>query len=73
MELYRLEEVARALFEEAGDALFLFDPETDQLLDVNAMAQRLTGMGRDELLRQQATSLFRIEQTNSPGSGLRRA
>jgi PAS domain S-box-containing protein len=54
------EGLARALFEEAGDALFLFDPLSDQLLDVNPTAERLTGFSRDSLLRLPATYLFRF-------------
>ncbi|MGL4553196.1 MAG: PAS domain-containing protein, partial [Gemmataceae bacterium] len=53
-------DLAQALFEEAGDALFLFDPETDQLQDVNPMAEQLTGFSRDELLRLNATYLLRF-------------
>ncbi|HVS35240.1 MAG TPA: response regulator [Gemmataceae bacterium] len=52
--------LARALFDEAGDALLLFDPQTDRLLDVNPTAERLTGMARAELMRQPATYLFRF-------------
>src|SRR5579872_863205 len=52
--------LAQALFEEAGDALFLFDPETDRLKDVNPMAEQLTGYPRAELLRLPATYLFRF-------------
>jgi PAS domain S-box-containing protein len=48
-------ELSRALFEESGDALFLFDPDTEQLLDVNATAERLTGIPRKELLARPAT------------------
>ena len=48
-------ELSRALFEEAGDALFLFDPDTEQLLEVNATAERLTGLPRKELLKHPAT------------------
>ncbi|MCS6851140.1 MAG: response regulator [Gemmataceae bacterium] len=68
-------ELAQALFEEAGDALFLFHPETDQLLDVNPMGQRLSGFTRDELLRMRATDLFRFEQAEEVGrpQRLRRA
>jgi hypothetical protein len=29
---YTLEELAQTLFEESGDALFLFDPHSEQLL-----------------------------------------
>jgi PAS domain S-box-containing protein len=54
------EGLARALFEESGDALFLFDPETEQVLDVNSKAQRLTGFPLRDLLRTPMTELFRF-------------
>src|SRR5262245_4533728 len=53
-------DLAQALFEEAGDALFLFDPETDQIQDVNPMAEKLSSFSRDELRHFQATYLFRF-------------
>src|SRR6266849_5213332 len=53
-----LEGLAQALFEESGDALFLFDPDTDQLLDANSTAQRLSGFPLRELLRMPVTTLF---------------
>jgi PAS domain S-box-containing protein len=53
-------ELAEALFEEAGDALFLFDPETDQVLQVSRVAEELTGLARGELLALPATELFRF-------------
>ena len=53
-------ELAEALFEEAGDALFLFDPDTDQILQVSRIAEQLTGFSRAELLALPATSLFRF-------------
>jgi PAS domain S-box-containing protein len=52
--------LAKALFDEAGDALFLFDPETDELLDVNPLAEKLSGFPRADLLRLAATYLFRF-------------
>src|SRR5437762_1495768 len=55
------EELSVTLFEEAGDALFLFDPESEQLVDVNPMAQRLSGFSRVELLRHPITYLIRSE------------
>jgi two-component system, cell cycle sensor histidine kinase and response regulator CckA len=58
---YHGDELSLTLFEEAGDALFLFVPETEQLLDVNPMAQRLSGYSRHQLLRMQITYLFRSE------------
>jgi PAS domain S-box-containing protein len=54
-------DLARALFEEAGDALFLFDPDSDQVLEVNPMAEGLCGFTRDELLRMPVTNLYRFE------------
>jgi PAS domain S-box-containing protein len=59
MSKFNIEALARALFQEAGDALFLFDPDTDQLLDVNPTAERLTGFASQELLQMPATYLFR--------------
>jgi PAS domain S-box-containing protein len=53
-------ELSVALFEEAGDALFLFEPQTDQLLDVNPTAERLTGLSREQLLARPATYWFRF-------------
>ncbi|MBY0527854.1 MAG: PAS domain S-box protein [Gemmataceae bacterium] len=55
------QELAGTLFEEAGDALFLFDPDTEQLREVNPMAQRLSGFTRRELLDMKVTYLVRSE------------
>jgi PAS domain S-box-containing protein len=52
--------LAQALFEEAGDALILFDPDTDQIQDVNPLVEQLTGFGRSELLVFPATYLLRF-------------
>ena len=54
-------ELSVTLFEEAGDALFLFDPDSEDICDVNPMAQRLSGFSRAELLRLQITYMFRSE------------
>ena len=61
-------ELARALFEEIGDALFLLDPDSDRLIEVNPVVLRLTGFTRPEVLRFPATYLFRFE----PSGGLQR-
>jgi PAS domain S-box-containing protein len=60
--------LAQALFTEIGDALFVLDPESDRLIEVNPVALRLTGFARAELLDYPATHLFRYE---SPGGGQR--
>ncbi len=54
-------ELAHALFEESGDALFLLDPESDRLIEVNPVVLRLTGFSRTEILQFSATYLFRFE------------
>ena len=63
--------LGKALFQEAGDALFLFDPDTDRLLAVNPMAERLTGHGRAELLDRPMTYWFRF--AGKSGQRLRHA
>src|SRR5437867_2184460 len=51
--------LAQALFHESADALFLVDPDTDRLLDVNAVAVHLSGFERASLLRLPASYLIR--------------
>jgi PAS domain S-box-containing protein len=60
MTTYDPAALARALFNEAGDALFLSDPDSDRLLDVNPVAEQLSGFSREELLKMPATYLFRV-------------
>ncbi|MBL8798816.1 MAG: PAS domain S-box protein [Planctomycetia bacterium] len=55
------QEMGGTLFEEAGDALFLFDPDTEQVHDVNPMAQRLSGYNRRELLELKITQIIRSD------------
>ena len=61
MNPHKQTELAQALFEESGDALFLLDPETDRLLDVNPVALRMTGFSRSEVVQFSATDMFRVE------------
>src|SRR5262249_15215646 len=58
------QELGGTLFEEAGDALFLFDPESEQLCRVNPMAQRLSGFSGRELLEMKITQLIRSDLDN---------
>jgi PAS domain S-box-containing protein len=60
MNYTAVEGLAQALFEESGDGLFLFDPETEQLLDVNSKAQRLTGIPLRDLLQMPMVELLRL-------------
>jgi two-component system cell cycle sensor histidine kinase/response regulator CckA len=56
-----MDELAQTLFEEAGDGLYFFDPQDGHILDVNPMAQRLTGYCRQELLCMSVKALFSSE------------
>jgi PAS domain S-box-containing protein len=60
--------LGKALFEETGDALFVFDPDSEQLVEANPAAQRLTEFGREDLLSRSVFHLFRSEV----GGGLQR-
>jgi PAS domain S-box-containing protein len=70
MNVFDAKEVGRAIFCESADALFLFDPENDQVLDVNPSAERLTGHSHKDLLRQPAT--FWIRFSGDGGHGMQR-
>ena len=65
--LFASAELARVLFEESGDALFLLDPESDQILEVNPVALRLTGFHRQELIGISSGAIFRYESHVSQG------
>jgi PAS domain S-box-containing protein len=58
MRFAQLDGLAEALFEETGDAMFFFDPETEQLLDANSTAQRLSGFSLRELLHLTIKDVF---------------
>jgi PAS domain S-box-containing protein len=61
----RLDGMAEALFREAGDALFLFEPDSGQIIEVNPTAQRLSGFSREELLQMQTTHLLQAELSDA--------
>ena len=49
--LQESEEKYHSLFEDANDSIFIVDPKTQQILDVNQNAVRRLGYTREELLR----------------------
>jgi PAS domain S-box-containing protein len=61
LDEYDQAELAVTLFEESGDALFLFEPQSEAMVDVNPLAQKLSGWTRPELLAMQIDYLFRSE------------
>ena len=66
MKHHRQDGLAQALFEECGDALFLFEPAVGRLVDVNRAGQRLSGFPLRELLGRPVTALFRPDCPDGP-------
>jgi PAS domain S-box-containing protein len=56
-QIQRSEQQYRALTESAYDAIFMVDPETLMIVDVNPQAEKLTGYTRAELLALSAGDL----------------
>lgn len=54
----RHQEIARGLFRESNDALFLFDPDDHRVLDLNPVALRLTGFTKDQARAMRLWDLF---------------
>lgn len=51
------ESIYKAVFDGCGDAIYVIDPETSQILDANSRAWSDLGMSRDELLTHSVISL----------------
>lgn len=73
MSVFEARDVGKAIFSESADALFLFDPDTDQLLDVNPAATRLTGCSQPDLMKQPATYWVRFSGDGGGMQQLRQA
>src|SRR6516162_6601453 len=58
---FNREELVQTLFEESGDALFLFDPDLEEMVHVNPTVQRLSGFTRQECLHRPVSYFFRSE------------
>src|SRR5687767_2786546 len=54
----RHEEIARCLFRESNDALFIFDPKDHRVLDANPAALRLTGFDKEATRALRLQDLF---------------
>jgi PAS domain S-box-containing protein len=54
-------ELAKALFQESGDALLLINPETEEILDANPVAVQLSRYSHEQLLTMKPGHLFRFE------------
>src|SRR5215831_16342951 len=60
----RHEEIARCLFRESNDALFIFDPADHRVLDVNPAALRLTRYEKDAACALRLSDLFSGEESD---------
>jgi PAS domain S-box-containing protein len=58
-QLENQREIARCLFRESNDALFLFDPRDHRVVDVNPVALRLTGHTHESAVVLRIWQLFR--------------
>ncbi|GAG01199.1 unnamed protein product, partial [marine sediment metagenome] len=52
----------RALFESAGDAIFLADPDTGEILDANSAAAKLIGRERSQIIGMHQSQLHPADQ-----------
>lgn len=73
IKLKESEERYRMLFQNAQDAIFVVDPETGTLLDVNKYAQTLTGYSREELIGKHQTFVHPPEDSAFYRDEFRRA
>ena len=62
IEAARGSSLADVLFQQSGDGLLVIDPLTEQILDANSSAQRLTEFSRAELLEMSLRSVVRHER-----------
>ena len=62
-ELRESESRFRKIFENSNDAIFIIDPEQDEILDINSRAHTMLGYSREELL---ALGVSAIHPTEMP-------
>ena len=62
-ELKRREQDYRALFEQAHDAIIIFNPEDERVLDVNVRACEVYGFDKDEFTRLSMKALSKNAKT----------
>ena len=68
MNTDRHQEIAFCLFRESNDALFLFDPSDDRVVEVNPTAIRMTGFDRGSISGFRVWDLF----SSDDADGVRR-
>ncbi len=60
----------RTLFERAGDAIFLVEPQTHQIMDCNERAAELEGYSVEELKGMKAWELYPVEERAVRSAGI---
>lgn len=65
------EEKYRKLFEDANDAIFMIDAQTEKILDANKQAEKLLEMPKKELIGIDQTELFPPEEAERYKEGFR--
>src|SRR3954447_24859852 len=67
MDSDRQLEVARCLFRESDDALFVFDPRDQHVVDLNPAALRLSGLTKKGALAMRVEDLFATSRPDGLG------
>ena len=61
VELRQTKDRFETVFEQSDDAIFLLDPEADEVVDVNPAVSNMLGFSREELLSMGPSDLYRDE------------
>ena len=67
MDFDRQLEIARCQFRETNDALFVFDPRDQRVVDLNPAAMRLSGLTKKAALALRVQDLFTTAEPESLG------
>lgn len=70
-QLKESEEKYRKLFEDANDAIFMIDAQTEKILDANKQAEKLLEIPKKELIGIDQTELFPPEEVERYKEGFR--
>ena len=66
MDFDRQLEIARCQFRETNDALFVFDPRDQHVVDLNPAAMRLSGLTKKAALALRVQDLFTTADAGEP-------
>lgn len=62
--ILRSEQRYRSLFENASDAIYIIEPETQRIVDINKSASRILGYSREEFIGMSINDISSVESTS---------